>query len=153
MAKSKLTENPIFLKSGKYFLIVLFIVSQIFLAYQIIDKNYERIYVFISELIPERSASYQLEELVVNPSGSNGQRYLVVEIGLDLRDRRHIELIQNQQQRIKHEMNEVLSSRTVNQLTQFEVREQLREELAVIIDQAIGTDSVRNLYYTRYVMQ
>jgi len=153
MAKSKLTENPIFLKSGKYFLIVLFIVSQIFLAYQIIDKNYERIYVFISELIPERSASYQLEELVVNPSGSNGQRYLVVEIGLDLRDRRHIELIQNQQQRIKHEMNEALSSRTVDQLTQFEVREQLREELAVIIDQAIGTDSVRNLYYTRYVMQ
>lgn len=153
MAKSKLTENPIFLKSGKYFLIGLFIGSQILLAYQIIDKNYETLYAFIGELLPEQSATYQLEELVVNPSGSNGQRYLVVEIGLDLKDRRHIELIQNQQQRIKHEMNEALSSRTVDQLTQFEVREQLREELAVIINEAIGTGSVRNLYYTRYVMQ
>lgn len=87
--------KPNFLKSGKYFLGLVVIVSQVFLAYQIIDMNYEKIYAFVSGLMPEQSASYQLEELVVNPSGSNGQRYLVVEISLDLKDRRHIELIQN----------------------------------------------------------
>ena len=153
MARFKRIMKPNFLKAGKYFLGLVVIVSQVFLAYQIIDMNYERIYAFVSGLMPEQSASYQLEELVVNPSGSNGQRYLVVEISLDLKDRRHIELIQNQQQRIKHEMNEVLSSRTVDQLTQLEVREQLREELTDIVNQAIGRGSVRNLYYTRYVMQ
>lgn len=146
-------ENSKFLTFGKYFLIAGAVAAQLFLAYVIIDKNYDRIYDFVSGLAPDQTSTYQMEELIVNPAGTQGQRYLVVEIGLDLVHSDHIELIEDSKQKIKHDMNRALSSRTVDELVDADEREALRDELAGIINQAIGVHSVRNLYYTRYVMQ
>ncbi|HKL14029.1 MAG TPA: flagellar basal body-associated FliL family protein [Balneolaceae bacterium] len=151
--KSKKSGRSKFLPFGKYFLILLVLASQGILAYQIVDKNYGKVYEVVDDLTAPEEGSYMLEELIVNPSGSNGQRFLVVEISLELYDAAHIELIEKEKQRIKHNMLEVLSSRTVNQLSQLSEREKLRSELATVTNQAIGKRSVRNLYYTKYVMQ
>jgi len=151
--KSKKSGRSKFLPFGKYFLILLVLASQGILAYQIVDKNYGKVYEVVDDLTAPEEGSYMLEELIVNPSGSNGQRFLVVEISLELYNAAHIELIEKEKQRIKHNMLEVLSSRTVNQLSQLSEREKLRSELATVTNQAIGKRSVRNLYYTKYVMQ
>lgn len=142
-----------FLPFGKYFLILLILVAQAVLAFQIVDNNYGKFFQFIDNLIQPEPGVYQLSELIVNPAGSNGQRFLVVEISLDIRDEKHIELIDKNNQKIRHNMIEVLSSRTVSQLNMYNEREKLRNELAEVINDAIGVPSVRNLYYTRYVMQ
>ena len=151
--KKKKSSGSKFLPYGKYFLILLVLASQAFLAYQIVDKNYGKVFEVVDKLTAPEEGSYLLEELIVNPSGSNGQRFLVVEISLELHDVTHIELIEKEKQRIRHEMLEVLSSRTVSQLSQISEREKLRSELAAVTNQAIGKRSVRNLYYTKYVMQ
>ncbi len=151
--KSKKVGGSKLLPFGKYFLILLVLAAQGILAYQIVDKNYGNVYELVDTLIGPQEGNYMLEELIVNPSGSNGQRFLVVEISLELHDMNHIELIEERKQRIRHNMLEVLSSRTVNQLTQLSEREKMRSELAEITNEAIGKRSVRNLYYTRYVMQ
>jgi|SRR6056297_425963 len=151
--KSKKSGRSKFLPFGKYFLILLVLASQGILAYQIVDKNYGKVYEVVDDLTAPEQGSYMLDELIVNPSGSNGQRFLVVEISLELHDASHIELIEKEKQRIKHNMLEVLSSRTVSQLSQLSEREKLRSELAAVTNQAIGKRSVRNLYYTKYVMQ
>lgn len=150
---ARIVDHPIFLKAGKYFLIVLVLAGQGFLAWQVVDKNYEKIFLQVNRFMPEKGGSYQLGELVVNPSGTNGQRFLIVEIGLDLADKEHIQRIQSQEQRIRHEMNEILSSRTIDQLVRYEEREEMRLELARIVNRVVGTGSVRNLYYTRFVIQ
>lgn len=142
-----------FLLLGKYFLIILVFAAQGFLAYTIVDKNYAQIYSLISSYIPDNYGTYQFEELIVNPSGTNGKRYLLVEISVKLQDEKHIELVDKNKERIKHNMNEALSSRTVDELIQFEKREILRRELAEIVNSAIEIRSVRNLYYNKYVMQ
>ncbi len=142
-----------FLPLGKYFLILLVLAVQGIIAYQIVDKNYEKIFTLIDSLLEPEPIHYTLEELIVNPAGSNGQRFLVVELSLELRNEKHAELIEKNKEKIKHNMLEVLSSRSVAQLNKFEEREILRNELAEITNDAIGVHSVRNLYYTRYVMQ
>src|SRR6056297_3010197 len=151
--KKKKKAGSKFLPYGKYFLILLVLASQGILAYQIVDKNYGKVFEVVDKLTAPEEGSYKLEELIVNPSGSNGQRFLVVEISLELYNAAHIELIEKEKQRIKHNMLEVLSSRTVNQLSQLSERKKLRSELATVTNQAIGKRSVRNLYYTKYVMQ
>lgn len=142
-----------FLPIGKYFLILLVLVAQIFAAYKIVDKNYGKVYSYFESITAEETVTHKLEELIVNPAESNGQRFLVVEVSLELASESHIELIEKNSQKIKHNMIEALSARNVRQLNNFEEREILREELAEIINEAIGLRSVRNLYYTRYVMQ
>ena len=151
--KSKKFNGSKFLPLGKYFLILLVLASQAALAYQIVDKNYGDVYEVVDNLTAPEEGSYLMEELIVNPSESNGQRILVVEISLELYDAADSELIESHKQQIKHSMLEVLSSRTVQELAQISEREKLRIELSEVTNEAIEKRSVRNLYYTKYVMQ
>lgn len=151
--ESILSGGAKFLSYGKYFLVVLVLAIQILLAYTIVDKNYEEIYGMLNISNTENVVEYQFEELIVNPAGTNGQRFLVVEIALELSDAEHQSLIDKHKQEIVHNMLAALSTRTINQLIQLEEREVLRNELKEIINSVIGERSVRNLYYTKYIMQ
>lgn len=142
-----------FLPFGKYFLLLLVIAAQAFLAYTVVDENYAEVYSYLHSNDPEDFATYQMDELVVNPAGTNGKRYLMVEISLELANKDHIELLDNNKSKLKQDMIEVLSSRTIPQLTSREGREILRSDLIRVINTVIGVRSVRNLYFTKYVMQ
>ncbi|MCC5914331.1 MAG: flagellar basal body-associated FliL family protein [Balneolaceae bacterium] len=142
-----------FAKVGKYFLLLLIIAVQGVLAYAIADRNYDKVYGVVQNVMKAEYGQFDFEELIVNPAQTNGQRYLVVEISVELEHIRDVELVEKNKQKIRHEMNQALGSRTVDQLGSFDEREYLRRELAEIINRAIDKRSVRNLYYTRYVMQ
>ena len=138
---------------GKIFLILLFIAGQGMLAYAIVNKYYPDIYKKINTVAPEEYVTYDMEELVVNPAGTKGKRFLMVEISLEMTGEEHIEMLEGNRNKIQQEMNEALSSRTVDELTRLEAREELRQELIRIINLATGTRSVHNLYFTKYIMQ
>ena len=142
-----------FLQRGKYFLLAIVILSQATGAYVLVDEHYNDIYTYIFGSLPDFSTTYMMEEIIANPYGSNAQRFLVVEIGIELRHHDHVELVDKNLMKIKDRFNEVLSSRTARELIQFEEREKLRRELADEVNKAIGVYSVRNLYFTKYVMQ
>jgi len=131
----------------------LVLVGQGFLAYQIVDKYYPDVYAKMNEKSPSDYGTYLMEELVVNPAETYGKRYLLVEISLELDDKDHIALLENNIMKVKQELIEALSSRTVGQLTQVSDRQEIRRELSGVINSSIGVRSVRNLYFTKYVMQ
>jgi len=142
-----------FLSRGKYFLLVILILSQAVGAYVLIDEHYTNIYLLIFGDPPDYSTTYMLEEIIANPSGGNSPRFLVVEIGIVLSHHDHVELVEHNMMLIKDRLNEVIAARTSRELMQYEIREELRRELALEVNQAIGVRSVRNLYFTKYVMQ
>ncbi|MBO6586847.1 MAG: flagellar basal body-associated FliL family protein [Gracilimonas sp.] len=145
--------GPNFLKLGKYFLLVLILVGQGFLAYAIVDKYYPTVFAKMSEKSPSDYGTYQMEEMVVNPANTYGKRYLMVEISLELDDKDHVSLLDENMMKLKQEIIDALSSRNVDQLTRVAGREELRRELSGLINSSIGVRSVRNLYFTKYVMQ
>ena len=141
---------PVF---GKYFLFLLILAGQFYLAYVIVDKYYPGVYEKMNAKSPDDYGTYLMEGLVINPANTNGKRFLMVEISLDLDDKDHISLIQENNPKIQQDIIEALSIRTVQELTNVEGREELRRELSDIINRSIGVRSVRNLYFTKYVMQ
>ncbi|MDI6402799.1 flagellar basal body-associated FliL family protein, partial [Balneolaceae bacterium ANBcel3] len=146
-------QSSKFLPKGKYFLLVILILSQAVGAYVVIDEHYKDIYIFIFGSLPDHSTTFLMEEIIANPAGTNAQRFLVVQIGIELSHIDHVVLMEDNMMKIKDRFNEVLSSRTVPELVQFEERDRLRRELAKEVNEAIGVRSVRNLYFTKYVMQ
>lgn len=142
-----------FLIIGKYFLVLLFFATQGILAYMLVDKYYPSVYEHMNKKTPADFVTYQMEELVVNPANTNGKRYLMVEISLELDDKAHVPKLEQHQLRLKQEIMEVLSSRSIPELVQVSERDQLRSELIGLINSTIGVRSVRNLYFTKYVMQ
>lgn len=142
-----------FQRLGKYFLLLLVLAIQIFIAYTIVERNFESIYRYTNGLFPDETGKYQLEEIIINPADTNGQRYLLVELSLELVDKDSEALIEKNSSRIRNHLIEYLSSRTVDQLQGVKSKENLRFELVSIINHTVGKRSVRNLYYSKYVMQ
>src|SRR6056297_344891 len=91
-----------FLKYGKYFLFVVLFSMQALLAYAIVDRNYTVIYNLLNSPENDDFVVYKMDELIVNPAGSQGQRFLVVEISIELRNAEQIELIDHNLQKLKH---------------------------------------------------
>lgn len=149
----KKTKALKFRRIGKYFLIVLVLVAQGALAYTIIDENYERIYSYVQSFMPNESGQFDLEQIIVNPAETNGQRYLLVELSLELVNKDGIELVKENRSKIRNNLIKHLSAHSVSELQGVKEKEDLRIELVRIINQAIGRRSVRNLYYSKYVMQ
>jgi flagellar FliL protein len=137
---------------GKIFLLVLILAGQAYLAYVIVDKYYPSIYAKMNEEKPPVLEIYQMEQLVVNPANTNGRRYLMIEINLEM-NVEDIPKMEKVSPKIKQDILETLSARTVTQLTNSQERENLRNQLSEIINSSIGENSVRNLYFTKYVLQ
>lgn len=137
---------------GKIFLLVLILAGQAYLAYVIVDKYYPNLYAKMNEEKPIEYTTYLMEQLVVNPANTNGRRYLMVEISLEM-NIEHVPLMETNNPKVKQDMIEAFSSRTVSQLTTSIERDKLRQEVADIINSSIGEVSVQNLYFTKYVLQ
>lgn len=142
-----------FQQAGKYFLFALLIVAQAFIAYAIVEKNYESVYTFTNSFFPEESGAYELEQIIVNPANTNGHRYLLIEISLELIDKEDEKLIEASNSKIRNNLIQYLSSLTVPELQGSDTKENLRLELVRIINNTIERRSVCNLYYSKYVMQ
>jgi flagellar basal body-associated protein FliL len=142
-----------FLTIGKYFLILAALVFQAGAAFTIVDENYETIYISIFGSLPDFTAMYDLNEIVVNPAESNGQRFLVVGITLELFHSDSVSIVERNQVRLTERIHQTVGSRTVNQLVMFDQREVMREDLIQEINDVLGARSVRNLYFTRYIIQ
>lgn len=151
--KKKRSTNPLFLLLGKIFLFLILIGGQAVLAYKVVDWNYADIYRSMNEESPDDIGIYELEALVVNPANTYGKRYLMVEISLELANKEHIPLLEANSMKLKQGLLDALSARTVDQLVDTSLRSEIRQELSDIINETIEVPSVRNLYFTKYVMQ
>ncbi len=149
--KSKKAPNKL-VSIGKIFLLVLILAGQAYLAYVIVDNYYPSLYAKMNAEEPPEIGSYLMEQLVVNPANTNGRRYLMVEISLEM-NVEHIPLMESHNPKVKQDLIETFSRRTVTQLTTSEEREKLRQEVTDIINSSIGETSVQNLYFTKYVLQ
>lgn len=142
-----------FLSVGKYFLVLVILFGQGVLAYAIVDKYYPYFFEKMNTPSPDDYGVYEMEELVVNPANTNGKRYLLVEITFEIDDIGHIPMIEKNEMKLKQEIIEALSTRTVSELIKVQGREEMRSELIDIINSTVGIRTVRNLYFTKYVMQ
>jgi flagellar basal body-associated protein FliL len=147
------SRSPIFRSAGKYFLLVILVLPLAGGAYFLVDKFYEDIYGATLGRTSDNTVTYVIDEIIANPAGTNASRFLVVEIGLVLANRKDADLVDKHLMQIKDRINEVLSTKSVNELIHTEGRNDLRVELAEEINHAIGVRSVRNLYFIKYVIQ
>jgi len=146
-------ESSNFLQKGKYFLLVLLFLPIAAGAYFLVDNYYEDMYALTLGRTSDSTVTYVIDEIIANPAGNNASRFLVVEIGLVLSSKQDAELVDQHLMQIQDRINEVLSTKTVNELIRPEGRNDLRVEIAEEINQAIGVRSVRNLYFIKYVIQ
>jgi len=95
----------------------------------------------------------EVQNLVVNPDGSDGRRYLMVSIGLEAKRQAVLDETDSRDIVIRDLIIRTLSARTAEELADIRLREEIKEELIQEINTVLRRGTITRLYFTEYVLQ
>ena len=97
---------------------------------------------------------YLIDNIIVNPAGTNGTRYLSTSIGLDVeKSEKAAEHIKSLTPAIRDILIAILSSKTLDELSSSEGKEVMRKQILDRIKQALAPEIVTKIYFVDYVLQ
>jgi flagellar FliL protein len=96
---------------------------------------------------------FAVDNLVLNPSGTNGTRFLMVSAAFELSDDGMIDQMRGREPEIRDLLNRTFGSRTVEELTDLQRREPIREDLRVALDHMFYEGAVVKVYLPQFVIQ
>lgn len=94
-----------------------------------------------------------IEDLVVNPSGSEGTRYLCTTVALESIEPGVTDEITLREAQVRDVLIEILGKRSVEELATLDTRDQIREEIKVAVNTLLSTGSVVGVYFSNFVLQ
>lgn len=99
------------------------------------------------------AALYAIDNLVVNPAGSQGTRFLVAGLAVRLTDASSSTSLQARDPEIRDALLGLLASQTVAQLSDPTVRDQLKQQFKAAIEAVIGEGTVASVLIPQFVLQ
>lgn len=94
-----------------------------------------------------------LDNLVVNPAGSEGTRYLLVSVAIEPEDPSLVEELASLDVALRHGLLSFLGSKTVRELADISARDALVEEMKAVLSHEVGEDLIHRIYLPQYVIQ
>jgi flagellar basal body-associated protein FliL len=94
-----------------------------------------------------------IEDIVVNPAGSGGTRYLCTTVALESAKPAVAEEVAEREPQIRDALIEILSKRTVEDLSALSTREELRAEIKTAVNDLLVTGEVVGVYLSNFVLQ
>ena len=95
----------------------------------------------------------EVQGLIVNPAGTDGQRYLMLNLGLESNKGSVLEELETKEIVVRDRVLRLLSQRTVEELADIGRRDPLKDELRGAINRVLEEGEVTRLYFTQYVLQ
>jgi flagellar FliL protein len=99
------------------------------------------------------SIEYAITDIVVNPAGTAGSRFLSVSFGFQLGSPELEVAFENREQMVRDALITILSSKTVSQLTDAKQKEIMRYQIRKRLSQLLDTEQLEAVYYTDFVLQ
>jgi flagellar protein FliL len=94
-----------------------------------------------------------LENLVLNPAGSGGSRFLLLSVGIETSGAGATSDLQARDSELRDIVLTALGSKTVDNLTDMSAREGIKTELQTAIGARFGKGVVKRLYFPQFVVQ
>jgi flagellar FliL protein len=147
------TSSGKFGKMGKIFLLIGIVLAQAAGAYGIINTYYPEVKDFTSSFESKGGVYFEFKNIIVNPAESNGERYLILSLTVELNDGGTLGTLDKKNAEVQDRINTAISQRTARELSSLDNRDAIKKELGIVINDVIGEKSVRNLFFTKYVLQ
>jgi flagellar FliL protein len=101
----------------------------------------------------EPGVIYQLENLVVNPASSQGTRFLVVTLAVELDGPVSAAELERREAEARDLVLRVLGGKTVAELADIGARDSLKAELLETLASVVRVGEIRRLYLPQFVIQ
>lgn len=99
------------------------------------------------------NAVHLLENLVLNPAGSGGSRFLLLSVAIETGGATNTTDMTTRDAELRDIILTSLGTKTVDQLTEMTAREGIKTEVQNAIVARFGKGSVKRLYFPQFVVQ
>ncbi|MFH2049456.1 MAG: flagellar basal body-associated FliL family protein [bacterium] len=94
-----------------------------------------------------------IKDIVINPAGTGGSRFLSVSFAFELDSPSDVTLFESREPAIRDALITILSSKTVAQLTDPKQKEIARYQIKKRVAQLMKLEEIAGVYYTDFVLQ
>ena len=151
--EGKKESSSLLAGKGKIFLLIGIVLVQAVAAYAVVSGYYPDIKDFTSQFQTSGGVYYQIENIIINPAQSNGERYLILSLTVELDDGSALGTLERKNAEVQDRINTTVSNFNSRELSKLEYRDTVKKQLGIVINEVIGKKSVRNLFFTKYVLQ
>ena len=97
--------------------------------------------------------AYTIADLVLNPAGSGGTRFLMLSVAFDMKDSASAESIRQRDAEIKDAVLALVGAKTVEQLSEVSSREPLKVEINALVSRILKKKVIKRVSFPQFVIQ
>jgi len=103
--------------------------------------------------VEDESILYNLPNVLVNPAGTGGRRFLVVDLSLKMTSSDAALEVEEREMEVRDVLIQLFGQKTVEELAAISAREPLKDEVAVALNELLVRGQVLSLFMPRFVIQ
>ncbi|MCK9279927.1 MAG: flagellar basal body-associated FliL family protein [Melioribacteraceae bacterium] len=96
---------------------------------------------------------YVIDDLIINPAGTDGKRFLLSSIGFDIKTEQNQQELKAKEILVKDAIISILSSKNVLQLGNSLYRDTLKLEISGKVSELLPAVSLNTIYFSKYILQ
>jgi flagellar FliL protein len=96
---------------------------------------------------------FVVKDMIVNPAGTNGSRFLLVTIGFESSSAEGVKELERKEIQLRDILNTVLTAKSLDELASVGQREELRTEIQARSGELVKVGSVTNVYFSKFIIQ
>jgi flagellar FliL protein len=101
----------------------------------------------------EAARLYRIDNVIVNPAGSDGTRFLMASVAYQIADEASEKLLQAHEIQLRDDVVGALESMSMPRLTQPHARDSIKVQLLIIVHRILGPDAQVDVYMPQFVIQ
>jgi flagellar FliL protein len=99
------------------------------------------------------SVTHPVENLVLNPAGSNGTRFLMVTATFELKDAATEQILKDHEAELRDHILAVLGKKTVEEVSDIAQRDKIKAEVQAAVAPLFPKGSIRRVFFPQFVIQ
>jgi len=119
----------------------------------VLDDISEYIEEDISEEDYKNSYTFVLDEIVINPAGTRGGKFIVISLSVIAKGKDVDKKVELKMPAIRDAINTLIARKTVVWLSDIDNRPFLREDIKLLLESILKESKILRVYFTKYLFQ
>ena len=99
------------------------------------------------------SSFFKIEHIVINPYGTNGRRFLALNLSIEVTSNDVSKQLVEKNAELRDKLNTLLSRNTVAELTNIISKRKIKMDIKKLMNKMVDKGEVKEVYFTKYVLQ
>jgi flagellar protein FliL len=101
----------------------------------------------------EEALVFVVKDLIVNPAGTNGTRFLLTTIGIEVGSPESMKELEKKEVMVRDAFTNILTAKSLPELTDAAHRESIRTEISDKVGGMLKSGKPKNIYFSKFIIQ